>query len=58
MPLRRELSDQERDSLTSDVNELDKVYLERMKKSGIDPALLEQFKNLSLELEKQEDDEK
>jgi hypothetical protein len=51
MAIRRELSDLDRDELTKDVNDLDKVYLEKMKADGIDEELLEQFRNLSLEMD-------
>lgn len=57
MPIKTRLSDEDRDELTKDVNDLDKVYLERMKKDGIDPELLEQFRNLSLEIDDKKDDE-
>lgn len=51
MALKTMLSDEDRDELTKDVNDLDKVYLEKMKEEGIDPNLLEQFKNLSIEMD-------
>lgn len=51
MALKTMLSDEDRDELTKDVNDLDKVYLEKMKEEGIDPSLLEQFKNLSIEMD-------
>ena len=52
MAIRQKLSDEERDELTKDVNDLDKVYLEKMKKEGIDPKWMEQFRDLSLEMDK------
>lgn len=52
MPLKEKLSNEDRDELTKDVNDLDKVYLEKMKKEGIDASLLEQFRNLSIEMDK------
>ncbi|MBB5183639.1 hypothetical protein [Catenisphaera adipataccumulans] len=55
MAIRAVLSNEDRDELTKDVNDLDKVYLENMKKDGIDPSLLEQFRDLSLELDQKED---
>lgn len=53
MAIRTKLSNEDRDELTKDVNDLDKVYLEKMKEEGIDPRLLEQFKNLSVEMDKE-----
>ena len=53
MAIKTQLSNEDRDELTKDVNYLDKVYLERMKEDGIDSALLEQFMNLSLEMDKE-----
>ena len=50
MAIRTKLSNEDRDELTKDVNDLDKVYLEKMKEEGI---LLEQFKNLSVEMDKE-----
>lgn len=52
MSIKTNLSNEDRDELTKEVNDLDKVYLERMKADGIDPALLEQFMNVSLEMDK------
>ena len=48
MAIRQKLSDEDRDELTKDVNDLDKVYLEKMKKDGMDPKWMEQFRDLSL----------
>ena len=53
MALKTTASDKERDELTKDVDDLDKVYLEQMKDQGIDEELLEQFRDLTLEMEKQ-----
>lgn len=53
MAIKTKLSNEDRDELTKDVNDLDKVYLEKMKEEGIDPNLLEQFKNLSIEIDKE-----
>ena len=52
MAIRQKLSDEDRDELTKDVNDLDKVYLEKMKKEGIDPKWMEQFRDLSLDMDK------
>ena len=52
MAIRQKLSDEDRDKLTKDVNDLDKVYLEKMKKDGMDPKWMEQFRDLSLEMDK------
>lgn len=52
MAIKTRLTDEDRDTLTKDVNDLDAVYLQRMKEDGIDPELLEQFRDLSLELDK------
>lgn len=54
MAIKTKLSIDDRDELTKDVDDLDKAYLERMKKEGIDPELLEQFRDLTLELDKQD----
>ena len=51
MALRQTASDKDRDELTKDVDDLDKVYLEQMKEQGIDQELLEQFRDLSLEMD-------
>ncbi len=48
MALRQVASEEDRDELTKEVNDLDKVYLENMKKDGVDPELLKQFRDLSL----------
>lgn len=57
MAIRTKLSNEDRDELTKDVNDLDKVYLEKMKEEGIDPRLLDQFKNLSVEMDKEKKQE-
>lgn len=50
MAIRTQLSKKDRDELTKDVDDLDKVYLEQMRDQGIDEELLEQFKNLTLQM--------
>ena len=40
------------DDLTKDVDDLDAVYMEKLRKDGIDEDLLAQFRDLTLELEK------
>lgn len=51
MALKTVLTDEDRDELTKDVDDLDLVYIENMKKEGIDLDLLEQFRDLTLEVE-------
>lgn len=53
MAIKTRLIDEDRDNLTKDVNDLDAAYLERMKEDGIDPELLAQFRDLSLEIDEQ-----
>lgn len=53
MAIKTRLIDEDRDNLTKDVNGLDAAYLERMKEDGIDPELLAQFRDLSLEMDEQ-----
>ncbi len=53
MAIREKASNRDRDELTKDVDDLDKVYLEQMQDMGIDDELLEQFRNLSLEMDNQ-----
>lgn len=53
MAIKTRLIDEDRDNLTNDVNDLDAAYLERMKEDGIDPELLAQFRDLSLEMDEQ-----
>lgn len=53
MAIKTRLIDEDRDNLTKDVNDLDAAYLERMKEEGIDPELLAQFRDLSLEMDEQ-----
>lgn len=53
MAIKTRLIDEDRDNLTKDVNALDAAYLERMKEDGIDPELLAQFRDLSLEMDEQ-----
>lgn len=52
MGIRHRLTDSERDDLTKDVDDLDGVYMEKLRKDGIDEDLLAQFRDLTLELEK------
>ena len=52
MGIRHRLTDSERDDLTKDVYDLDAVYMEKLRKDGIDEDLLAQFRDLTLELEK------
>ncbi|WP_419008255.1 hypothetical protein [Holdemanella porci] len=52
MGIRHRLTDSERDDLTKDVDDLDVVYMEKLRKDGIDEDLLAQFRDLTLELEK------
>lgn len=52
MGIRHRLTDSERDDLTKDVDDLDTVYMEKLRKDGIDEDLLAQFRDLTLELEK------
>lgn len=53
MALRQKASERDRDELTKDVDDLDKVYLEQMQDMGIDEDLLAQFRDLTLEMDKQ-----
>ena len=50
MAIRTQLSNKDRDELTKDVDDLDKVYVEQMRDQGIDEELLEQFKDLTLQM--------
>ena len=50
MAIRTQLSNKDRDELTKDVDDLDKIYLEQMRDQGIDEELLEQFKDLTLQM--------
>lgn len=52
MGIRHRLTDSERDGLTKDVDDLDAVYMEKLRKDGIAEDLLAQFRDLTLELEK------
>ncbi len=54
MALKTVASKKERDELTKDVDDLDKVYIENMEKDGVDPELLKQFRDLTLEMENQD----
>lgn len=53
MAIKARLTDEDQDTWSKDVNDLDAAYLERMKNDGIDPMLLEQFMNLSIEMDKE-----
>ena len=55
MALQQRITDDERDELTKDVDDLDKAYIERMKEAGISEDLLAQFRDLSLEMRPGED---
>ncbi|WP_294729479.1 hypothetical protein [uncultured Faecalibaculum sp.] len=55
MAIKQRITDDERDELTKDVDDLDKAYIERMKEAGISEDLLAQFRNLSLETRPGED---
>lgn len=57
MAIKQRITDDERDELTKDVDDLDKAYIERMKEAGISEDLLAQFRNLSLEMRPVEDGE-
>lgn len=57
MAIRQRITDDERDELTKDVDDLDKAYIERMKEAGISENLLAQFRDLSLEIRPREDQE-
>ena len=57
MAIRNKLNNDERDDLTKDVDDLDAVYLEKLKKDGVSDDLLNQFKDLTLALEKDKKDE-
>ena len=52
MGIRHRLTDSERDDLTKDVDDLDAVYMEKLRKDGIDEDLLAQFRDLTFELDK------
>nr|WP_276926436.1 hypothetical protein [Faecalibaculum rodentium] len=57
MAIKQRITDDERDELTKDVDNLDKAYIERMKEAGISEDLLAQFRDLSLEMRPVEDGE-
>lgn len=57
MAIKQRITDDERDELTKDVDDLDKTYIERMKEAGISEDLLAQFRDLSLEMRPVEDGE-
>ena len=52
MGIRHRLTDSERDDLTKDVDDLDAVYMDNLRIDGISEDLLAQFRDLTLELEK------
>lgn len=56
MPIKERITDDERDELTKDVDDLDKAYIERMKEAGIGEDLLAQFRDLSLEVRSEEEE--
>ncbi|EOS60537.1 hypothetical protein C815_01208 [Firmicutes bacterium M10-2] len=53
MPLKQKLTDEDRDEITKDVDDLDANYIQQMKEAGIDEDLLEQFRDLSIALGKE-----
>ena len=57
MAIKQRITDDERDELTKDVDNLDKAYIERMKEAGLSEDLLAQFRDLSLEMRPVEDGE-
>lgn len=57
MAIKQRITDDERDELTKDVDDLDKAYIDRMKEAGISEDLLAQFRDLSLEMRPVEDGE-
>ena len=57
MPIKLRLADENRDDLTKDVDDLDAVYIEKMKKEGIDEDLLAQFRDLTLSLSEERENE-
>lgn len=57
MAIKQRITDDERDELTKDVDDLVKAYIERMKEAGISEDLLAQFRDLSLEMRPVEDGE-
>ena len=50
MPIKLRLTDEDRDELTKDVDDLDAVYIQKMKEEGIDEDLLAQFRDLTLSI--------
>ena len=50
MPIKLRLTDEDRDELTKDVDDLDAVYIQKMKEEGIDDDLLAQFRDLTLSI--------
>ena len=50
MAIRVSISDEDRDELTKDLDDFDKAYIEKMKEDGVDPDLMAQFRDISLEM--------
>ena len=46
MAIRESLVDDERDNITKDLDDLDVVYIEKMRSEGIDDSLINQFASL------------
>lgn len=57
MAIRQRLTDDERDDLTKDVDDLDAAYIEKMRNEGIDEGLVAQFASLLGPLDGTEEDE-
>ena len=57
MPVKERITDDERDELTKDVDDLDKAYIEKMKAAGIDEDLLAQFASIASQVHSKEDNE-
>ena len=57
MPIKLRLNDDDRDELTKDVDDLDAVYIDKMKNEGIDPDLLAQFRDLTLAMSQEDKNE-
>ena len=58
MPLKQRLTDEDRDEITKDVDDLDANYINQMKDAGIDEDLLQQFRDLTIELGKERGEQK
>lgn len=50
MAIRVSISDEDRDEWTKDLDDFDKAYIEKMKAEGVDPELMAQFRDISLEM--------